>query len=128
MCRRALLCIALSLASIGQHDEGSLGQDQKDFVVLNGRVLVFVFPLPVALLAGMGFVAVFSGATNTPFACTAMGIELFGMEAGWYIAIACLTAYLASGHTSIYRSQIIGIAKPGCRTEDQGKTLSELDS
>jgi H+/Cl- antiporter ClcA len=31
-----------------------------------GNALFLVFPLPMALLAGMGFVAVFAGATNTP--------------------------------------------------------------
>ena len=63
-----------------------------------GNALSLFLPLPMAL-AGMGFVAVFSGATNTPIACTMMGIELFGIEAGVFIAIACVTAYLFSGNT-----------------------------
>ena len=29
---------------------------------------------PVDLFAGLGFIAVFAGATNTPLACTVMGI------------------------------------------------------
>ncbi|AWG21854.1 chloride channel protein [Flavobacterium faecale] len=70
-----------------------------------GSALSMVVPLPIALLAGMGFVAVFSGATHTPIACTAMGLELFGMESGWYIALACGIAYLASGSIGIYSSQ-----------------------
>lgn len=73
-----------------------------------GNILVWFVPLPMALLAGMGFVAVFSGATNTPIACTFMGIELFGSESGLYIGIACVVAYLFSGHNGIYGSQIIG--------------------
>lgn len=76
-----------------------------------GSALTLFIPLPVALLAGMGFVAVFSGATNTPIACTLMGIELFGGEAALYLGIACVTAYLISGHTGIYSSQIIGSPK-----------------
>jgi H+/Cl- antiporter ClcA len=71
-----------------------------------GNVLAFFVPMPVALLAGMGFVAVFSGATNTPLACIVMGMELFGIESTPYIAIACITAYFFSGHTGIYTSQI----------------------
>jgi len=55
----------------------------------------------------MGFVAVFSGATHTPIACTIMGIELFGTESTIYIAIACFTAYFCSGSVGIYSSQII---------------------
>lgn len=73
-----------------------------------GSALFLIVPLPMALLAGMGFVAVFSGATNTPIACTIMGIELFGSEAALYLGIACVVAYLFSGYTGIYASQISG--------------------
>lgn len=76
-----------------------------------GNALVWFIPLPMPLLAGMGFVAVFAGATNTPIACTLMGIELFGIDGGVYIALACVVAYLFSGHTGIYTSQIIGTPK-----------------
>ncbi|MCX2573453.1 voltage-gated chloride channel family protein [Pedobacter sandarakinus] len=76
-----------------------------------GSFLSVYMPLPVGLLAGMGFVAVFSGAANTPLACIFMGIELFGIAPGIYIALACVTAYLFSGHTGIYRSQSIGTPK-----------------
>lgn len=72
-----------------------------------GSALSVVVPLPIALLAGMGFVAVFSGATHTPIACTAMGMELFGIESGIFIGIACVTAYFASGSVGIYASQIV---------------------
>jgi H+/Cl- antiporter ClcA len=53
----------------------------------------------------MGFVSVFSGATNTPIACTIMGMELFGYESAVFIGISCLIAYLSSGRFSIYSSQ-----------------------
>jgi H+/Cl- antiporter ClcA len=72
-----------------------------------GSALSIFVPLPIALLAGMGFVAVFSGATHTPIACTLMGIELFGIETAPYIAIACFIAYLASGSIGIYHSQTV---------------------
>lgn len=91
-----------------------------------GNALAFFLPLPMALLAGMGFVAVFSGATNTPIACTIMGIELFGIEAGVFIAIACVTAYLFSGNTGIYSSQIIGSAKSDSLNYTKGKHLKDL--
>jgi H+/Cl- antiporter ClcA len=73
-----------------------------------GNALGFYIPLPLALLAGMGFVAVFAGATNTPFACTIMGMELFGWQCGLYTGIACIIAYLCAGHTGIYTSQATG--------------------
>ncbi len=70
-----------------------------------GNSLATWIPLPLALLAGMGFVGVFSGATNTPMACIVMGMELFGYESGVFLAIACLIAYVFSGRSSIYSSQ-----------------------
>jgi len=76
-----------------------------------GSFLSVFMPLPVELLAGMGFVAVFSGAANTPLACIFMGVELFGTDSGVFIALACITAYLFSGHKGIYRSQMIGSPK-----------------
>lgn len=91
-----------------------------------GNVLAWFVPLPVALLAGMGFVAVFSGATNTPIACTIMGMELFGMEGAVYIGIACVVAYLFSGHTGIYSSQIVGSPKHLIYGRHKSKRLSDL--
>lgn len=72
-----------------------------------GSALSGIIPLPIALLAGMGFVAVFSGATHTPVACTVMGMELFGIDCGIYIGITCLIAYFSSGSIGVYRSQIV---------------------
>ena len=69
---------------------------------LLGNALSYFIPLPMGLLAGMGFVAVFAGATNTPLACTIMAIELFGGHAVIYIAIACIVAYFVAGKNSIY--------------------------
>jgi H+/Cl- antiporter ClcA len=76
-----------------------------------GNALSGVLPLSMPLLAGMGFVAVFGGAANTPIAATLMGIELFGAESGVYMAIACVMSYLFSGQTGIYRSQRLGTRK-----------------
>lgn len=73
-----------------------------------GNALSAWIPLPLALLAGMGFVGVFSGATNTPMACSIMGMELFGYEAGIYLCLACGIAYVFSGRGSIYSSQDLG--------------------
>ncbi len=91
-----------------------------------GNALFWFLPLPMDLLAAMGFVAVFAGATNTPIACTFMGIELFGIEGGQYIAIACFIGYLFSGHSGIYNSQIIGSAKHPIFNLEKGKILSEI--
>jgi H+/Cl- antiporter ClcA len=70
-----------------------------------GNTIAMLTGAPVDLLAGLGFIAVFAGATNTPIACTIMGIELFGGEYTLYYAVACFTAYYFSGHSGIYQAQ-----------------------
>jgi H+/Cl- antiporter ClcA len=72
-----------------------------------GNALSLIIPLPMALLAGLGFVAVFSGAANTPLATTLMAIELFGMEIGVFAAITCVISYIFSGRSGIYSSQVL---------------------
>lgn len=76
-----------------------------------GNALGHVLALPMPVLAGLGFVAVFAGAANTPIASTIMAIELFGSDIAVYAALACVVAYLFSGHTGIYRAQRVGHAK-----------------
>ncbi|WFU00748.1 voltage-gated chloride channel family protein [Rhizobium sp. CB3171] len=76
-----------------------------------GNAVAAVLGAPIDLFAALGFIAVFAGATNTPLACMIMGIELFGATHTVYFAVACFLAYICSGHTSIYLSQRIGIAK-----------------
>ena len=70
-----------------------------------GNALGPLLPLPLPLLSGMGFCAVFAGAANTPVASTLMAMELFGSETGVYVGIACVVSYLFSGHSGIYGSQ-----------------------
>ena len=91
-----------------------------------GNALSGVVPLPMALLAGMGFVAVFSGASNTPLTCTVMAIELFGVESSVFMALACVTAYLFSGHSGIYGSQVIGSPKYLFFGREKGRNLSDV--
>ncbi len=76
-----------------------------------GSALAGVLGAPPDLFAGLGFVAVFAGATNTPLACMIMAIELFGSTHAVYFAVACFVAYLCSGHSSIYLSQRVGVPK-----------------
>ena len=78
-----------------------------------GNALGGLLGAPVDLFAGLGFVAVFAGAANTPLACTIMGVELFGATHIVPIAIACFLAYLCSGHSGIYLSQRIAVPKTG---------------
>ncbi|MFA6277742.1 MAG: voltage-gated chloride channel family protein [Pedobacter sp.] len=91
-----------------------------------GSALSLFMPLPVGLLAGMGFVAVFAGATNTPLACILMAMELFGSECGVYVAIACSISYLLSGPTGIYGKQVVGEAKHSRFKNYINKRISEI--
>lgn len=93
-----------------------------------GNALSGLLHLYAPFLAGLGFIAVFSGAANTPIACFLMGIELFGSDAAVYMFIACIISYLFSGHTGIYTSQRIGISKSRLIPIPQGTTLSMVKS
>jgi len=71
-----------------------------------GNILIWFIPLPMALLAGMGFVAVFAGASHCVIASIIMGMELFGIQAGIYVGLASIVAYFASGMNGIYSAKL----------------------
>jgi H+/Cl- antiporter ClcA len=70
-----------------------------------GSALAPIVGLDPKLLAALGFVAVFAGASKTPLACTVMGLEFFGTSIAVLLMIACVTSFMASGRSSIYRTQ-----------------------
>jgi H+/Cl- antiporter ClcA len=78
-----------------------------------GSALTIFVPLPLALMAAMGFLAVFAGATKTFLACSVMGVELFGWEAFPYFLLSCLIAQMFSGKNGIYENlnNTVGILK-----------------
>ena len=103
--------MAFTVASLGTGFKG--GEVTPLFYIgaTLGNALAPVLQMPIPLLAALGFVGVFAGAANTPWACTLMAIELFGAPIGIYAAVACVVSYLFSGHTGIYRAQRVGISK-----------------
>lgn len=104
---------AFTVASLGSGFKG--GEVTPLFYIgaTLGNALAPLLHLPFALLAALGFVAVFAGAANTPIASTVMALELFGPAIGPYAALACIVAYLFSGHTGIYHAQRRGHGKTG---------------
>lgn len=82
--------------------------------------------LAAPFLAALGFIAVFSGATNTPIACFIMGVELFGADGAVYMFMACIISYLCSGHSGIYTSQRIGVSKHPWLSLPEGMTLGGI--
>lgn len=87
---------------------GYLGGEVTPLFVIGstlGATLQGLLGGPPGLLAAVGLVAVFAGASNTPLACAIMGIELFGGGLTPYLFLGCVVAYLASGHRGIYMTQ-----------------------
>jgi H+/Cl- antiporter ClcA len=82
-----------------------------------GNALAPLLDVPFALLAAVGFVAVFAGAANTPIASTLMAMELFGAEVGVFAALACVMSYVCSGHSGIYRAQRVAHRKTDAPSE-----------
>jgi H+/Cl- antiporter ClcA len=103
--------MAFTIASLGTGFKG--GEVTPLFYIgaTLGNALAPLLHAPFALLAAVGFVAVFAGAANAPLASTLMAMELFGAEVGLFAALACTTSYMCSGHAGIYRSQQAGHVK-----------------
>lgn len=93
-----------------------------------GATLGRLLDVPGPLLAAIGFVAVFAGATNTPLACTVMGIELFGAEPIVLLGVACIASYVVVGDRGIYTSQRIDTAKAGLAHGSDDVTLRAVAS
>ncbi|WP_343596070.1 chloride channel protein [Acinetobacter sp.] len=70
-----------------------------------GNALGQILPLPISLLAGLGLVSIFSGASKAPLTSIMLAIELFGTSITIYAVITCLFAYLFSGNCGLYRVQ-----------------------
>lgn len=118
---------AFTVASLGSGFKG--GEVTPLFFIgaTLGNALAPLLHLPFPLLAGIGFVAVFAGAANTPLASTIMAIELFGPQIGPYAALACVVSYLFSGHTGIYHAQKAGPGKHRFGPSDEHEAPARKD-
>lgn len=76
-----------------------------------GSALISFIPLPISLLAGLGLIAVFAGATHCVLSAILLGIELYGYEYSFYIVLVCTIAYLFSGTKNIYEGRPLGKIK-----------------
>jgi H+/Cl- antiporter ClcA len=91
-----------------------------------GHVVGIVMGESPELFAAIGFVAVFGAAANTPIACLLMGIELFGGEIALPYGVACILAYVFSGHRGIYLAQTIDSPKSKTLQIKHKETLREV--
>ena len=80
---------------------------------LAGASYAHIIGANVVVFAIIGSITVLAGATNTPLACTIIGIELFGGQGLIFFALACAAAYATSGHTGIYHAQPVSAHKSG---------------
>ena len=72
-----------------------------------GNSLSILLHAPISLMAGLGFIALFSSSTKTPLASTLLGIELFGIQFVLFYLLVCYGSYWISGTRGIYTSQKI---------------------
>ncbi|MDR2329009.1 MAG: voltage-gated chloride channel family protein [Comamonas sp.] len=109
--------LLMTVASIGSGFKG--GEVTPLFYIgaTLGNALAPLLQMPVGMMAGLGFVGLFAGAANTPIATTLMALELFGPQIGPFAAMACMAAYLFSGHAGIYHAQRIAQHKYGQRKD-----------
>lgn len=70
-----------------------------------GIVTAPLLGIPPMLAAGLGYAAVFGGATNTLLAPILIGCEVFGYENLPMFFIVCVIAYICSGNLCIYGGQ-----------------------
>ena len=77
----------------------------------SGSAFARLFHLPASAFAAFGFVAIVAAAANTPIAAAVMGMELLPASIGVYAALCAGTAFLISGHRSVYASQKLGLSK-----------------
>ena len=80
-----------------------------------GSVLARSLGIPLALGAGVGLAAVFAASANTPLALSIMAVELLGAAVFPHVVIVCVSAYLLTGHRSIYPAQRLLTDKWGQR-------------
>ncbi len=83
-----------------------------------GSTLAQLFHMSIPFLAGLGFIGVFSAASNTPVASFVMGLELFGANALPYLFLTCVVSYLFSGNQGIYETQHVYLRKGNLFEED----------
>lgn len=73
-----------------------------------GAALAPLVGYPAGLCAALGYIAVFTSATNTFFTPLFISAEVFGARYLPLFAVACAMAYILSGNISIYPHQYRG--------------------
>ncbi|MGI8755390.1 MAG: chloride channel protein [Acidimicrobiales bacterium] len=120
------LKIMLTVICLGT---GFVGGEVTPLFVIGGTLGSALGPavgLDPVVGGAVGFVAVFGGATNTPLACTVMGVELFGPGLTVPLAVACVGAYWCSGGRGLYATQRMATAEGHERIHDRPALVARL--
>jgi H+/Cl- antiporter ClcA len=91
-----------------------------------GNTLSGILNISPSLLAALGLIGVFAGATNAPITSFILGIEMFGSQGSQYMFMTCAISYLFSGHSGIYISQKISTSKSKLIHVPKEATLSHF--
>ena len=91
-----------------------------------GSLFARLAGLDPATFAAIGLVALLAGAANTPIAAAIMALEMFGPALGPYAAVACVIAFLMTGHRSVYPSQVLAIRKSPSLRVEVGKDMDDV--
>lgn len=70
-----------------------------------GVWLAPLFGLPIEFVAALGYISVFSSATNTLIAPALIGAEIFGFDYLPYFLLSVCVSYVFNGNNSIYGGQ-----------------------
>lgn len=70
-----------------------------------GNATAQIFGVDITLAAGVGMVAMFATAANTPLALSVMAVELMGAHILPHVLFVVAVASLLAGHRSIYAAQ-----------------------
>lgn len=92
-----------------------------------GNVIGNTANLSPALFAGLGMIAVFGSATNSPLTTIMLGIELFGLEAVPYYIIVAFIGYYVTGHHGIYTEQVIEVEKMSLDQARKSRSIADYN-
>jgi len=86
-----------------------------------GCIMASVLGMDAGFAAAIGMVALFCGVVNCPVASIFLAVEIFGAEGILLFGIACAVSYIMSGHSGLYKSQMIVYSKLTAEyTEEKG--------
>lgn len=118
---------AFTSATLGSGGSGGIVTPIFYVGATSGSLFAALMGLDRATFAAIGTVAVVAGAANTPIAAGIMALEMFGPALGPYATVACVIAFLVTGHRSIYPSQIVAMSKSSSIRVELGRQVEQTE-